>query len=347
MVSAHLSVIPEFVEKIELLELEDSFTVNNTEIINKQTGSRILFRGLKTGAKIQTAALKSIAGLTTWVLDEAEELHDQTLFDTINFSIRTVLADNEVILVFNPPTKKHWLYTKWFLDKGIEPGSNLTYDNITYIHTSYLDNYENLNKDIIKEFEELKIKDYDKYNNIILGGFKDKAEGLIITNWELGNFPNVSAEYGLDFGFSNDPTALVKCHIDHSKKLLYVKGLLYQTGIIPSKLATLVSNICGRDLIIADSASPDIIAELKNGHCNILPVSKPKIVDRLEMLRDYKIIVDPESKDIINEFNEYCWDENYALGDRPVDKYNHYVDAINYYIVYRGRNKKVERYRIR
>jgi len=209
-----------------------------------------------------------------------------------------------------------------------------------------LDNYDNLNKDIIKEFEELKIKDYDKYNNIVLGGFKDKAEGLIITNWEVGKFPSVRAEYGLDFGFSNDPSALVKCHIDHAKKLLYVKGLLYQTGIIPSKLATLVSNLCGRDLIIADSASPDIIAELKNGGCNIKPVSKAKIVDRLEIMRDYKIIVDPSSTDIINEFNEYCWDENYALGDRPVDKYNHYVDAINYYILYRHRVKKVSRFRI-
>jgi phage terminase large subunit len=118
-----------------------------------------------------------------------------------------------------------------------------------------------------------------------------------------------------------------------------VKGRLYKTGIIPSELARRVKEIANRALIIADSASPDIIAEIKAQNCRIKPVKKPKIVERLEILRNYKIIVDPSSTDIVEEFNNYCWDSNYDLGEKPIDDFNHYIDAINYYIVYRSRRK--------
>jgi phage terminase large subunit len=188
--------------------------------------------------------------------------------------------------------------------------------------------------------EDMKLKDPKKYDNVVMGGFKSKADGLILTNWELGDFPDVKSEFAIDFGFSNDPSALIECYINHGKKTLYVKQRLYSTGIIPSKLAEITKNITGRSLIIADSASPDIIGELANKNCNIIPVKKPKIIQRLELLRDYFIIVDPDSTDIIEELNEYCWDSNYPMGDRPIDNFNHAIDAINYYVVHRGRKKK-------
>jgi len=300
MVSAEISVIPEFKSKLEILELEDLFHITNKEIINKLTGSKIIFKGLKTGSKVQTANLKSIEGLTVFVLDEAEELRDEEIFDTINLSIRTKDADNQVILVFNPPTKQHWLYTRWFRDNGVTPGSNITKDNTTYIHTTFKDNLEHLSNDFINEMRSLEITNPAKYNNIVLGGFKDKAEGLIVTNWELGIFPDVKSEFAIDFGFSNDPSALVECYINHGKKTLYVKERIYHTGIIPSKLAEITKDITGKSLIIADSASPDVIGELANKKCNIIPVKKPQIVERLELLRSYKIIVDPKSKNIIS-----------------------------------------------
>ena len=140
---------------------------------------------------------------------------------------------------------------------------------------------------------------------------------------------------------------MAECYIDHAKKELYVKGHLYRTGIIPSELAKIVKGITGNSLIVADSASPDVIAELKSAGCNITGVKKPKIIDRLELLRDYTIVVDPESKDIIEELNNYCWDSNYPLGDRPIDDFNHYIDGINYYVVHRQRNKQIKRFRIR
>ena len=88
MVSAHLSIIPEFLEKIGLLGFENIFSINKAEVVNLGNQSDILFRGIKTSSGNQTASLKSLQGISTWCLDEAEELIDEDIFDTIDLSIR-------------------------------------------------------------------------------------------------------------------------------------------------------------------------------------------------------------------------------------------------------------------
>jgi phage terminase large subunit len=102
MVSAHLSIIPEFLEKIILLGYENTFSVNKAEVVNLKNKSDILFRGIKTSAGNQTASLKSLQGVRTWVLDEAEELIDEDIFDTIDLSIREKNIQNRIILILNP-----------------------------------------------------------------------------------------------------------------------------------------------------------------------------------------------------------------------------------------------------
>ena len=88
LTSAHVSIIPEFLEKIELINRHSDFHITKDEIINLKTGSKILFKGIKTSSGQQTASLKSLAGVTTWVLDEAEELTDEEIFYKIDLSIR-------------------------------------------------------------------------------------------------------------------------------------------------------------------------------------------------------------------------------------------------------------------
>jgi len=97
LVSAHISIIPEFVEKIEMAELHDDFYITKDEIVNKQTGSKIIFKGIKTSSGTQTANLKSLSGVTTFVLDEAEELVDEDVFDKIDLSVRNNTKQNRVI----------------------------------------------------------------------------------------------------------------------------------------------------------------------------------------------------------------------------------------------------------
>jgi phage terminase large subunit len=105
MVSANISIIPELVDKIDLLGLSEHFRITKTEIINTTSGSSIIFMGIRSSNGDNTARLKSISGITTLIVEEAEELTDETLFDKVNLSIRNKGKQNRVILILNPATK--------------------------------------------------------------------------------------------------------------------------------------------------------------------------------------------------------------------------------------------------
>ena len=334
--SADVSIIPEFTEKIELLNLSADFYVTKYDITNLKTGSKILFRGIKTGSGTQTANLKSLAGVTTWVLDEAEELTDEDTFDKIDFSIRAKDIQNRVIMILNPATKEHFIYKRFFEEKGIKEGSNLVGKDTTYIHTTYLDNYENLNESFLTRAEDLKKSNPKKYEHQILGGWLDKAEGVVFDNWEYGTFnPDyLQTSFGQDYGFSIDPTTLVEVAIDKSKKIIYLKEHLYKPKLTTSEIANINLTIAGRKLIIADSAEPRLIDELLRLGCNIRPAVKGEgsINAGIELMRDYKIIVDFDSVNIGKEFNNYIYlDKGSKL---YIDDYNHAIDAIRYNVTY-------------
>ena len=330
MTSAHLSIIPEFQEKIDLMNLNDFFEVNKSEIKNKQSRSEIIFRGIKTSSGDQTANLKSLQGVTTWVLDEAEELTDEDTFDKINLSIRQKGKQNRVILILNPSTKEHWIYKRFFEEKGIAEGFNGIKDDVTYIHTTYLDNIKHLDQSFIDEIEKIKETNPKKYKHQILGGWLDKAEGVVFTNWRVDHFieQNLTA-YGQDFGFSVDPTTLVKVSIDKANKRIYAQELLYKPKLNTSEIYTENVRYCGqRGLIVADSAEPRLIEELRSRGLNIRGIDKPKIVDRIALVQDYELIISPDSINIIKELNNYVWHDKKS--QTPIDDYNHALDGLGY-----------------
>jgi len=334
MTSAHLSIIPEFKEKIELLKLEDLFSISKSEIKNKQSQSEIFFKGLKTSSGDQTANLKSLQGVTTWVLDEAEELVDESTFDKINLSIRSNDKQNRIILILNPATKEHWIYRKFFEQEGIKEGFNGTKGNTTYIHTTYEDNIKNLGVSFLQEVEKIKLHNPDKYNHVILGGWLDKADGVVFTNWEFGAFnPNyLQTSFGMDFGFSIDPDALAEVAIDVKNKLLYVKEHIYQRGLKTHELSKMLLEKTKGGLIIADSAEPRLIDDLRFQKINIQAVKKGTIESGIVRMQDFKIIVEPNSTNIAKELNNYCY---LNKGSKLyVDNWNHIIDAIRYNVIY-------------
>ena len=260
MKSAHLSIIPEFLGKIEMLGLQEHFKISKDEIINIRTGSMIIFRGIKTSSGDQSANLKSLEGVTTWVLDEAEELTDEETFDKIDLSVRVKGIDNRVICLMNPSTKEHFIYRKFFEDKGIDAGSNAFKDDTTYIHTTYLDNIENLSQSYIAQLTKMKERIPEKYKHVVMGGWLDKAEGVIFSNWKLGDFEEYSTPvYGQDYGFSTDPTTLVKTSIDRTNKRIFVKEELYKPSLTTKQIVDINQTVCGNSLIIGDSAEPRLI----------------------------------------------------------------------------------------
>ena len=244
--AASISIIPEFIEKLELQNIEQDFHITKDEIINKQTGSKILFRGIKTSSGDQTANLKSLQGVTTWVLDEAEELTDETIFDKIDLSIRQKNKDNRVILILNPTTKENFIYQRWFEARGVKDGSNTIKEDTTYIHTTYLDNIENLSQSYIKQIEQMKERRPNRYKHTILGSWLDKAEGVIFSNWKVGEFKQVGKiVFGQDYGFSSDPSTLIKTSIDKSNKIIYVQLCFYQPKLTTSEIAVLNKKFAG------------------------------------------------------------------------------------------------------
>jgi len=334
MSSAHLSIIPEFQEKVDLLELQEFFEVQRSSIKNKASNSEIIFKGLKTSSGDQTANLKSLQGVTTWILDEAEELTDEATFDKINLSLRTKGVQNRVILILNPTSKEHWIYKRFFERANVPEGFNGVKNNVTYIHTTYLDNIKHLDQSFLDEVEYIKKTNPKKYEHVILGGWLDKAEGVVFDNWKYGTFnpDKLQTSFGQDFGFSIDPTTLVEVAIDRKKKIIYAKEHLYKPKLTTSEIAHINKSVCKYGVIVADSAEPRLIDELSKAGCNIRPAEKGQgsINLGVELIKDYQLIV--EGVNIGKELNNYVYaDKGSKL---YVDSFNHIIDALRYNVTF-------------
>jgi phage terminase large subunit len=347
MTSAELSIIPEFNEKIELLQSSDYFDINRKEITNTITGSKIIFRGIKTSAGNQTANLKSLQGISTWVLDEAEEMVDENEFDTIDLSVRSNTQQNRIVLILNPTTKEHWIYRRFFETKGVKEGFNGVMGDTCYIHTTYLDNKENLPESFLNNIENIRLTNPNKYKHKILGGWLDKAEGVVFTNWSFGVFnpDGLQTSAGMDFGFSVDPDTLTEVAIDKNKRKIYVKEHLYRNGLGTTELAEIILNRVGKKLIIADSAEPRLISDLKFKGVNIKAVKKGTIESGITTMQDFEIVVDLNSNNIAKELNNYVYlDKGSKL---YLDDFNHAIDGIRYNVIYNLDNPNKGTYYIR
>lgn len=334
LTSAGASIIPEFIEKIELMGVESDFRITKDEIINLTTGSSIMFKGIRTSSGNQTAALKSLSGVTTFVLDEAEELTDEDTFSKIDFSIRSKVKQNRCILILNPTTKEHWIYQRFFMYPNVQAGTNGVHGDVTYIHTTYEDNKKNLSDSYLEQLYDLKKRNPQKFEHQILGGWLNKAEGTIITNWKVGTFiPTDVMCYGQDFGFSTDLTTLVQVSVDKDTRTVYVREKYGKVNLSTSDILYRNKKYAENNLIICDNSEPRLISELKKGGLNIRPTIKKKgsILSGIALMQDYQIVVDKESTGIIREINNYVWHERNA---KPVDKFNHYLDAIRYSLMY-------------
>lgn len=170
LVSAGISIMPEFLEKIDLLNKLDEFHITKDEIIHKVSGSRIIFKGIKTSSGNQTANLKSIQGVTTFILDEAEELTDYDSFEKIDLSIRQQGIANRVVLVMNPSNKSHWVFTNYI---------NANRDDVTHVHTTYMDNLANLSESFLEQAERTRRTNPIRYKHIFGGEWLDESEGIL------------------------------------------------------------------------------------------------------------------------------------------------------------------------
>lgn len=356
MTSAEKSIIPEFKLALERAGAINDFTITKTLITNNHTKSFILFSGIKTSSGDQTANLKSLSGITTWVIEEGEDYQDEKGFDDIQRSIRQSGIQNRIIWIQNPSTREHFIYQKFIKDtnKRINvEGFNVTvsnHPNVEHIHTTYriAEELGYLDKDWINEAEELRQKAEQDHEEFVrsggefgrdrheseyyykyIGGWLERAEGAIFKNWEEGEFDDkLPFCYGLDYGYSPDPLAVAKVAVDKKKKRIYVHEEVYQTELDDVSGYLEDVGINKKSLIICDTNEERTTRRIKKAGFNIRPVSKNRIVDDIREIKKYTIIVTPESTNIKTEFNNYVWNDKKA--SIPIDDYNHLCDAIRY-----------------
>lgn len=350
LASASLSVIPEFREKVEIEGTQKYFKITEKDAVNLMTGSEVMFRGIKTSSGNQTANLKSIQGLTTFVVDEGEEWVNETDYDKLVLSVRQKGIQNRIIIIMNPTDVNHFVYRKYIQNThklvdidGVKVQIS-THPNVLHIHTTYLDNLENLSKSFLDEVAEIKKNDAEKgtskYANVVIGRWADLSEGAIFKNWEIvEEIPDFVRKngIGMDFGYTNDPTAIVHCAVHD--KYLYVDELCYRTLMRSNDIINELKPL--RKKVISESADPRLIDEIHNAGINIHPVNKGKrdgqgsIIAGIEKMQEYTIRVTKRSKNIQYELRNYVWakDKNGIPLNEPEDKNNHAMDAIRYWVL--------------
>lgn len=346
MTSADISVIPEFQEKIDLEGTNDFFDITKKDIINTFSDSVIMFRGIRTSSGNQTAKLKSIQGLTTFVCDEAEEWNSEEDFDKLVLSIRQKGIQNRVIIIMNPTDSNHFIYKK-YIEKthrlaeidGVQVQIS-THPNVLHIHTTYLDNIENLSPQFIQEMKRMKEEELEKYAHVAIGRWSDVAEGAIFKRFEIvDSIPDYAKKrgIGLDFGYSNDPSAAIECALIDND--LYLDELFYRTRMLSGEISDSLKPF--RLKVISESADPRLIQEISNSGILIYPVdksninSKSSILAGIDKMLELNLKVTRRSYNLLYELRKYTWDKdkdgNYI--NKPIDKYNHALDAARYWVL--------------
>lgn len=324
------------------------FNEGKPEITYLPTGQKILFRGLDDPLKI-TSITVPVGNLSWLWIEEAYEIENSDKFDTLVESIRGTYDDpnffKQVTITFNPWNERHWLKTAFFDEKTKR--KDVFSSTTTFRVNEWLDE-----KDKQRYLDLYRIN--PRRARIVCDGEWGVAEGLVFENFEVKEFDvnrkikEVGQTYfGMDFGFTHDPTTLLSSIYDKGKHELWVFNELYRTGLVVEDIIKEVEqrNLLGAK-ITADSASPMIIEELRRkGMRRIRPMKKAKdsIQTGISFMQGLKIYLHPSCKHTIEEFNTYAYDQD-KLGNwlnTPVDANNHAIDAIRYSLMeeYAGASK--------
>lgn len=311
---------------------------NPLEITYKPTGQKIYFRGFDDPLKVTSITVENGYLCWAWV-EEAYEIGSEDDFDMLDESIRGAIPEDtglfkQITLTFNPWNEHHWI-KKRFFDKPCNQTLAMT--------TNYMCN-EWLDKSDLEKFEDMKVRNPRRYKVAGLGDW-GIVDGLVYENWEekafdidmVRSLQSARSGFGLDFGYTNDPSALFCGLIDEPAKTIWVFDEMYKKGMSNEAIALEITGMgYAKEKIRADSAEPKSIARLKElGLPHICKARKGKdsVNNGIDYLQDFHMIIHPRCVNFQTEISNYTWMTDPKTGKKiniPIDDFNHLMDAMRY-----------------
>lgn len=336
------SVWKEMLQTISDFHLLDYFSINKTEfrITCKINGTEFKCLGLDEPEKI-----KGFADISDVFMDEVTGFNKEDV-ELIDGTLRSpkFKLPLQMYFSFNPISKANFVYTYFGFDTGIVP------PNTFILKSTYLDN-PFLGANVAERYEALKQRDYQRWQIEALGDFVS-LDRLVFQNVKVEEFNHADIKgqliCGLDYGFVNDISAFVASLLDEENKKLYVFKIWGDTNKTNQELANIIKAMgFGKSVIIADCAEQKSIEEMRReGIIKIKPSVKgaDSIIHGIQKLQQYEIIVHPDCEGIITEFQNYAWQKDKQSGEyinKPIDAFNHYIDALRYSLQSAGAGKLV------
>ncbi len=339
---------------IHRLKADDFWDIKESplEMTYKPTGQKIYFRGLDDPLKVTSITVDQ--GVLSWMwIEEAYEIRSEDDFNMLDESIRGAVPEGsglfkQITLTFNPWNEHHWL-KKRFFDRPDEETLALT---TNYLCNEWLDTADK------KVFEAMRRQNPRRYKVAGLGDW-GIVDGLIYENWKeevfdliskkeyleldeaakkVGKYvfrEDIQSAFGLDFGYTNDPSALFAGFIDTVHRKIYVWDELYESGLSNRRIFEHIQSMgYGKEKIIADCAEPKSIDQLRGYGLRVKGAEKGKdsVNNGIQFIQDFEIIIHPRCVNFLTEISNYTWDKD-KLGNklnRPIDDFNHLMDAMRY-----------------
>ena len=312
---------------ISIWGLTKQFHFNQADrtMIYKPTGSQFMFSGLDDVEK-----LKSIEGVTSIWVEEATELLQED-FEQLDLRLRGEFGClKQIILTFNPISDQHWI-KKIFFDDPI--------DGVFTLKTTYLDNA--FIDDEYKMVMNNKKKSNPRYYGIYALGNWGTAEGLIFNNVTQRlikpfEIEGLKCYQGLDFGYTNDPTAFNQSYVDDINKKIYIYDGFYQKGMSNAQIAAEITRMLAhKHKTVADSSEPKSIDYIKGKGVRMQGALKgaDSINTGIDFLLEYEIIVNAHLVEFMTEFDNYAWAIDKKTNkptNKPIDDFNHFIDGLRY-----------------
>lgn len=311
------------------------FKVAPLEMVRKSTRQKILFRGLDDPLGITSITVDTGYLNFVWI-EEAFQVKREDDFDKLDMSIRGRLPEGyfkQITLTFNPWSERHWLKRRFFD----------TPDPDTFTLTTTYEKNEFLGEEDKKLFEKMKVRQPKRYKVEGLGHW-GIAEGVIFDNWEerefdhheIAKMPGIKSAFAMDFGYTNDPTAFIAALVDMENMELWVFDEHYQRGMLTKQIADMLKNKgYAKERIIADNEGR-VIDELRLLH-KIPRIEKAQkgsgsILGGIEFLKEFQIYVHPRCQNLMIELENYTWSKDKYDNqlNKPIDEWNHAIDALRY-----------------